>query len=240
MDSHHVNKQFDAELTKLRQRILEMGRLVQEQIADAISGFADADLEKLNKVVDTDSVVNNIHVEIDEECSQIIARRQPKANDLRYVMAAAKMVTDLERIGDEAKKIALKARLVILRQEEKQLPLPKVGLRPSAEIALGMIALSMDAFASLDTKMVFTIAREDKRVDREFRGIIRQLVTFMLEDTRYISNAMEILLIAKAIERIGDHAKNMAEYIIYIVEGRDIRHVQIIEPDDEIELDDMS
>ncbi|CUT17441.1 MULTISPECIES: phosphate signaling complex protein PhoU [Candidatus Ichthyocystis] len=237
---NHVNKQFDAELTQLRQRILEMGGLVQKQISDAIAGFVDTDLKKLDHVVETDAVVNNIHVEIDEECSQIISRRQPQASDLRYVMAAAKMVTDLERIGDEAKKIALKARLVRVRQSDRQLPLPKVGLRPSAEIALGMIALAMQAFACLDTKMVFTIAREDQRVDREFRGVIRQLMTFMLEDPRNISNAMEILLIAKAIERIGDHAKNMAEYIIYIVEGRDIRHVPIIEPDDEIELDDMS
>lgn len=238
--NNHVTKQFDAELEQLRDQMLKMGNLVKQQISEATSAFAQADIEKLTSVIETDRLVNELHVSVDQDCSQIIARRQPKAGDLRYIMAVARTVTDLERMGDEAKKIARKGRLILERKDNNHLPLPKVSFRPYTEIVISMIEKALQAFAYLDTTMVVTIAREDQYVDRQFRGIIRHLVTFMLEDPRNISNALEILLIAKAIERIGDHAKNMAEYVIYIVEGRDIRHIQLIEPDDEIELDDIS
>src|SRR5450759_2203235 len=189
----HISKQFDAELEAVRSRVLQMGGLVEEQIVKALDGLSSGDLQALERVIDDDHRVNAMEVGLDESCSQIIARRQPAAGDLRLVMAVIKTITDLERVGDEAEKIARMAKLI---HGAGQMQLPRLELK------------------------------HVRGVDDEFRSFLRQLITFMMEDPRTITRCLEILFVAKAIERIGDHAKNMAEYVVYMVEGRDVRHTR--------------
>jgi phosphate transport system protein len=160
---------------------------------------------------------------LDESCSQIIARRQPAASDLRLVMAVVKTITDLERVGDEAEKIARMAKLI---HGAGRVHLPRLELKHVANLALSMLRNALDAFARLDVDAALRVVKQDRAVDDEFRSILRQLITFMMEDPRTITRSLEILFVAKAIERIGDHAKNMAEYVVYMVEGRDVRHTQ--------------
>jgi phosphate transport system protein len=218
----HTLKQFDAELEALRARVLQMGGLVEEQIVRAMESLASGDTQIAARVVDDDHRVNALEVAIDEECSTIIARRQPAASDLRMLMMVVKTITDLERIGDEAAKIA---RMTQLIYEAERPFVPRThDIRHMAEIALGMLRNALDGFARLDLTVAARVVREDDSVDDAFRGILRQLITFMMEDPRTISHAIEILFIAKAIERIGDHAKNMSEYVVYMVKGKDVRH----------------
>jgi len=218
----HTLKQFDAELETVRARVLQMGGLVEEQIVRAMESLATGDIQLAVRVVDEDHKVNGLEVAIDEECSTIIARRQPTAVDLRMLMMVVKTITDLERIGDEAAKIARMTQLIY----ESDRPLvPRTNeIRRMADVALGMLRNSLDAFARLDLTIAAKVVRQDDRVDEAFRAILRQLITFMMEDPRTISHAIEILFIAKAIERIGDHAKNMSEYVVYMVKGKDVRH----------------
>jgi phosphate transport system protein len=164
-----------------------------------------------------------MEVGLDESCSQIIARRQPAAGDLRLVMAVIKTITDLERVGDEAEKIARMAKLI---HGAGQVHLPRLELKHVASLALSMLRQALDAFARLDVNAALQVVKQDRGVDDEFRSILRQLITFMMEDPRTITRCLEILFVAKAIERIGDHAKNMAEYVVYMVEGRDVRHTR--------------
>jgi len=217
----HISKQFDAELEAVRSRVLQMGGLVEEQIVKALDGLASGDLEALDRVIEDDHRVNAMEVGLDESCSQIIARRQPAASDLRLVMAIIKTITDLERIGDEAEKIARMAKLI---HEAERAHLPRLELKHVASLALTMLRKALDAFARLDVDSALQVVKQDRGVDDEFRSILRQLITFMMEDPRTISRCLETLFVAKAIERIGDHAKNMAEYVVYMVEGRDVRH----------------
>jgi phosphate transport system protein len=219
----HISKQFDAELEAVRSRVLQMGGLVEEQIVKAVDGLASGDLEALDRVIDGDHRVNAMEVGLDESCSQIIARRQPAASDLRLVMAIIKTITDLERIGDEAEKIARMAKLI---HEAERAHLPRLELKHVASLALSMLRKALDAFARLDVDSALQVVKQDRGVDDEFRSILRQLITFMMEDPRTISRCLETLFVAKAIERIGDHAKNMAEYVVYMVEGRDVRHTR--------------
>ncbi len=199
-----------------------MGGLVEQQIVDALAGFASGDIAALDRVVAADHEVNAMEVAVDRECSTIIAKRQPTARDLRLMMAIIKTITDLERSGDEAAKIARMAKQIFERERMK---MPRISdIRTAADIALGMLRKVLDAFARLDTVAAAAVIREDQAIDDEFRSILRQLITFMMEDPRTISMAIEIVFIAKAIERIGDHAKNIAEYVIYIVKGTDVRH----------------
>jgi phosphate transport system protein len=189
----------------------------------------------MTEVIENDRRVNTLEVKIDEACSQVIARRQPAAGDLRLVMAVIKTITDLERIGDEAEKIARMAKL--LSQKSSSLVLPRYHeIKHAAEIALDMLRKSLDAFARLDIVMAAQVVRQDDQVDEEFRAIMRYLITFMMEDPRTISTSLEILFVAKAIERIGDHAKNISEYVIYMVKGRDVRHITADEIDREVQL----
>jgi phosphate transport system protein len=225
--TEHTSKQFDAELEAVRARVLQMGGLVENQIRLAVEALTSGDVELMNRVVADDHRVNAMEVEIDETCSQIIARRQPAAGDLRMVMTVIKTITDLERIGDEAEKIARMAKLLSQRE---RLNLPRYNeIKHAAEIALDMLRKSLDAFARLDLSMAAQVVRQDEQVDEEFRAIMRYLITFMMEDPRTISTSLEILFVAKAIERIGDHAKNMSEYVVYMVKGRDVRHVTVEE-----------
>jgi phosphate transport system protein len=228
----HTSKQFDAELESLRSRVLQMGGFVEQQISLAVEALTSGDLELCATIVSNDHKVNAMEVGIDEDCSTIIARRQPTASDLRLVIAVIKTITDLERIGDEAAKIARMARLVNSVDRVQQ---PRyVEIRRMASMALEMLRKSLDCFARLDVSGSAEVVRTDQHVDDEFRAILRQLITFMMEDPRTITRSLEILFIAKAVERIGDHAKNMAEYVVYMVKGRDVRHTRIEDVEKEI------
>jgi phosphate transport system protein len=219
----HISKQFDAELETLRSRVLQMGGFVEQQISLAMDALTNADLELCTTVVTNDHKVNAMEVGIDEDCSTIIARRQPTASDLRLVIAVIKTITDLERIGDEAAKIARMAQLINSVDRVQQ---PRyVEIRRMSTLALEMLRKSLDCFARLDVAGSAEVVRTDRHVDDEFRAILRQLITFMMEDPRTISASIEILFIAKALERIGDHAKNISEYVIYMVQGKDVRHL---------------
>ena len=232
VSTEHTSKQFDAELEAVRARVLQMGGLVESQIRLAIEALVNGDVPLMNRIINDDHRVNAMEVEIDESCNQIIARRQPAAGDLRMVMTVIKTITDLERIGDEAEKIARMGKLLAQRNS---LILPRyTEIKHAAELALDMLRKSLDAFARLDLAYAAQVVRQDELVDEEFRTIMRYLITFMMEDPRTISTALEILFVAKAIERIGDHAKNMSEYVVYMVKGKDVRHVTVEEIEREV------
>jgi phosphate transport system protein len=222
--SEHASKQYDLDLGSIRSRVLAMGGLVESQIRHALDALATGDAALSDEVVAADHRVNAMEVALDGDCSQLIVRRQPAAGDLRMIFAITKTVTDLERIGDEAHKIARMAKN-IQERGGTQAP-PMVQVRHAAEAAISMLQRTLDAFARLDVATAREVIRDDAGVDTEFRSILRQLITFMMEDPRTISTALDIVWVAKAIERIGDHAKNMAEYVIYIVEGTDVRHTK--------------
>jgi phosphate transport system protein len=218
----HTSKQYDAELEDVRTRVLLMGGLVEEQIRRAIDALSSGDMEEIDRVQSNDHRVNAMEVELDEACSHIIARRQPAAGDLRLIIAVIKTITDLERIGDEAEKIARMAKLI---HEAERMHMPRLEIKHVANLALAMLRKALDAFARLDVGSAQQVVEQDEAVDSEFRSILRQLITFMMEDPRTISRCLEFLFVAKALERIGDHSKNMAEYVVYMVEGRDVRHM---------------
>ena len=232
MNTEHTSKQFDAELEGLRARVLKMGGLVEEQIKLSLDALMAGDLELCEMVEKNDHKVNAMEVEIDEEVSTIIARRQPAAGDLRMLLTVVKTITDLERIGDEADKIARMTKLIY---SSDRLRLPRTAeIRHMSQMTLQMLRNALDAFARLDLATSAEVVRQDRAVDDEFRAILRQLITFMMEDPRTISFAIETLFVAKAIERIGDHAKNISEYVIYMVKGTDVRHVSLEEIEREI------
>jgi phosphate transport system protein len=223
--SEHASKQYDLDLGSIRSRVLAMGGLVESQIRRALDALMTDDMSLSAEVVAADHRVNAMEVALDGDCSQLIVRRQPAAGDLRMIFAITKTVTDLERIGDEAQKIARMAKNIHERGSGTLAP-PMVEVRHAAEAAISMLRRTLDAFARLDVDTAREVIRDDAAVDTEFRSVLRQLITFMMEDPRTISTALDIVWVAKAIERIGDHAKNMAEYVIYIVEGTDVRHTQ--------------
>jgi phosphate transport system protein len=231
--TEHTSKQFDAELEAVRARVLQMGGLVENQIKLAIESLVTGDVALMTQVIEDDHRVNAMEVEIDESCNHILVRRQPAAGDLRMVMTVIKTITDLERIGDEAEKIARMAKLL---SQKERLHLPRYNeIKHAGEIALDMLRKSLDAFARLNLTAAAEVVRQDEQVDEEFRAIMRYLITFMMEDPRTISTSLEILFVAKAIERIGDHAKNMSEYVVYMVKGRDVRHVTVEEIEREVQ-----
>ena len=221
-DTHHLSSQFDEDLNRLRTAVLQMGGLVETQIAAAIEAYSNGEVGSVKYIVETDRKVNDLEIAIDDDCAHLIAKRQPTASDLRLVFGITKMVTDLERAGDEAKKIAKGVRRIY---EAGQMPSQYgIGVRHIAEAALGMLHQALDAFARLDPQQAEQVIRADANVDTEFKSIVRQLITHMMEDPRTITTSIDIIWIARAVERIGDHAKNIAEHIVFIVEGRDIRH----------------
>jgi phosphate transport system protein len=227
MQHEHISKRFDEELENVRSRVLQMGGFVEQQIERALEALTSGNSALMDQVIADDHRVNGMEVSIDEECSTIIARRQPTAVDLRMMVTVIKLITDLERIGDEAEKIARMAKLMY---QADRLTSPRLAeIRHVADLALAMLRESLDAFARLDVTAAARVVRQDQRVDDEFRSILRQLITFMMEDPRTITMALEIVFIAKAIERIGDHAKNMAEYVVYMVQGKNVRHVMLEE-----------
>lgn len=221
-DSAHLSSKFDEELGQLRTHVLQMGGLVETQVSAAIEAYASGEISSVKSIVDADRKVNDLEIAIDDDCAHIIARRQPTASDLRLVLGISKIVTDLERAGDEAKKIAKGVRRIY---EAGQMPAQYgVGVRHIAEAALNMLRQSLDSFARLDTTLAEAVIRADSEVDVEFKSIMRQLITHMMEDPRTITTSIDIIWIARAVERIGDHAKNIAEHVVFIVDGRDIRH----------------
>ncbi|MFL6718906.1 MAG: phosphate signaling complex protein PhoU [Burkholderiaceae bacterium] len=222
MPSEHSSKQYDLDLEQIRSKVLLMGGLVESQFHDALECFRHGDVDRASRVMQADEQVNRLEVTLDDACSHLIVRRQPAANDLRTVMATIKVITDLERIGDEATKIARAARSM---QERGVVSINHYEtVRVIADSAGALLHDALDSFARLDAQQATRLIAQDKAVDHEFRSIMRNLITFMMEDPRTISSALETLWVAKAVERIGDHAKNIAEYVIYIVEGKDIRH----------------
>ncbi|WP_028536973.1 phosphate signaling complex protein PhoU [Paludibacterium yongneupense] len=223
--AEHISKQFDLELENTRTRVLQMGGMVEQQILSAIDALMTGDIEKLDRVIAEDALVNALEVSIDENCQHIIARRQPAAGDLRMVISVVKTITDLERIGDEAQKIARMGKAI---HENERYQMPRFReVRKMAEVAIAMLRRALDAFARLDAHAALELAEEDRRLDDDFAAEIRHLITFMMEDPRTISMSIDTLFIAKAIERIGDHAKNISEYVVYLVKGKDIRHTTI-------------
>lgn len=222
MQSEHISKQYDAQLESVRAKVLEMGGLVEQQIVNALESLIKADLKLAKDVMQTDARVNSLELQVDEACNHIIARRQPAAGDLRMIMMMVKTITDLERIGDEATKIARTAQRIY---EEDRMFKPRfTEIKTMVTIVRDMLRTSLDAFARLDVSQTAEVARQDEQVDEQFRAAMRQLITFMLEDPRTISMSLEVLFVAKAVERIGDHAKNIAEYVVYMVKGKDVRH----------------
>ena len=225
--SEHVSKKFDAELEGLRSRVMQMGGLVETQISHAVEAFMNGDKDGFEQIIADDQQVNLLEISIDDDCAHIIARRQPTAGDLRMVMAVSKIVTDLERIGDEANKIARMGKQIYDRD---RLFVPRLNeVRAMGEFGVRMLRDVLDAFVRLDPVAAARIVREDKTVDDNFRGFLRMLVTYMMEDPRTISTALDIVFVSKALERIGDHVKNIAENVIYIVRGKDVRHLGIEE-----------
>jgi phosphate transport system protein len=225
--TEHISKQYDQDLEAIRSRMMQMGGLVESQIRAAMEGYLDGNLERIEQVIAADTKVNELEIAIDDEIRHVIVRRQPAATDLRLIMAVSKAVTDLERIGDEAAKIARMAREIHAAVRAKGTRIATIG--HVSEIAIGMLRKSLDAFARLDAAAAARVIGEDAAIDTEFRAILRQLITFMMEDPRTITTSLHIVWVAKAFERIGDHAKNIAEQVIYIVKGRDVRHSSLEE-----------
>ncbi len=229
MADKHLSTQFDSELNTVSSRVMELGGLVESQLRLAIYALSQYSVESANEVMETELRVNGMELDIDRELSSIIARRQPTARDLRLLIAISKTTANLERAGDEAAKIARMVKSIVHSGASRSLPTS--DLRVAADLASGLLRKALDAFARLDTVAALSILKEDDEIDAEFDGFVRKLITYMMEDPRTISASLDLLFVAKAIERIGDHAKNIAEFIIYIVKGADVRH----SPMDQIE-----
>ncbi|WP_338860859.1 phosphate signaling complex protein PhoU [Mycetohabitans rhizoxinica] len=234
MSDKHLSSQFDADLNQVSSRVLEMGGLVESQIIKAMQALNHFDAEVADQVITDEARLNSMEVEIDEACSHIIARRQPAARDLRLLMAISKTITNLERAGDEAEKIAKRVKRIMEEGNARTVNIAEIRL--AGDMATSILRRALDAFARLDTVAAAQIVRDDKAIDEAFRAFVRKLVTYMMEDARTISVGLDLLFVAKAIERIGDHAKNIAEFIIYIVKGKDVRHV----PRDQLEREALS
>ncbi|KAF1047160.1 phosphate signaling complex protein PhoU [Xylophilus sp.] len=225
MPDKHLSTQFDSELNTVSARVMELGGLAESQIRNAVYALSQFSAEVADQVIDTEQRVNAMEVEIDRDLSSIIARRQPTARDLRLLIAISKTTANLERVGDESAKIARMVKSII--ESGAARTLPSSDLRVAADLASALLRKALDAFARLDVTAAVAILKEDDAIDREFDGFVRKLITYMMEDPRTISPSLDLLFLAKAIERIGDHAKNIAEFIIYIVKGTDVRHTSL-------------
>jgi phosphate transport system protein len=221
---HHTSTRFNEELERVRTRVLAMGGFVEEQLGRALTALVDGDSALGQAVATEDFKVNGMEVSIDEECSRILAMRAPAAGDLRLILATIKTITDLERIGDECEKIGhIAARLAsIERPDDRYREVKHLG-----RTVQGMMHATLDAFARLDADTALQTCRQDRIVDDEYEAIQRQCITFMMEDPRTIRRALDVMWVVRSLERIGDHAKNICEYIIYMVHGKDVRHVSL-------------
>jgi len=219
--SQHISRQFNQELDELKTHLMAMGGLVEKQVQDAVAALLDSDSSLAERVVANDRAVNDMQIKIDEECTQVLARRQPTASDLRLVLAVIRAASDLERIGDEASKIARNAIELIEADNGNR---GFVEVRMISEHVRRMVRDALTSFARLDTELALKLVHEDDEVDSEYKSAMRSLMTFMMEDARSISSVLSVMWILRALERIGDHANNLAEYVVYLVKGLDIRH----------------
>ena len=220
--SDHTYKQFDAEMEEIRSGVMAMGGLVETQFMRAIQALKHAEVDLIDGVAADEQAINRMQVSIDQQCSQIIAKRQPTAVDLRMVLTVVKIVNELERAGDEIKKIAYKAQQI--QRPERLSTVRSHEITRVAELAEGNLQLALDAFARLDVSAAAQVVSNDEAIDFAFGAVLRQLISYMMEDPRTITPALEIVFIAKSIERIGDHAKNIAENVVHVVKGKDVRH----------------
>lgn len=221
----HISSQFDSELNSISSRVLELGGLVESQISTAMLALTHFDTEKVQRVIQLEKIVNQMELDIDRDLSTMLVRRQPAASDMRFLIGISKTTANLERAGDEATKIARMTQSIIESGAARRMPIGE--LRLAAELASQLLRRALDALARLDVDESLAIMREDDKIDIEFNGFVRKLVTFMMEDARTISPSLDLLFVAKALERIGDHAKNIGEMIIYIVKGEDVRHIPL-------------
>jgi phosphate transport system protein len=232
MSDKHMSSQFDAELSGISNRVLEMGGLVESQVGQAIHALANFSGDVATEVLKLEERVNQMEVEIDRDLSGIIARRQPTARDLRLLIAVSKAIANLERVGDEAARIARTVQRLINTGVSSRMRLPVGDLQFEADLAIAQLRKALDAFARLDVTRALEVLKQDDQIDQEFDGLLRKLITYMMEDPRTISSSIDLVFVAKAIERVGDHAKNLAEATIYIVKGTDVRHT----PMDAVEI----
>lgn len=232
--SQHISKQFGNELDNIRSHVLAMGGLVEQQIGDALKALTDSDIERGQTVIKNELRVDHYEVTIDEECTQILARRQPAARDLRLITAIIKTITDLERIGDEAEKVAKMANFLTAKQGVKSY---YVGISAMGNYVREMVRDALDAFARMDSAAAINTAAREPESDEQYTAILRQLITYMMEDPRSITSVIDAVWTVRSLERIGDHARNICEYVIYFVEGKDVRHLTIKEMEKKVNPD---
>jgi phosphate transport system protein len=225
MSEKHLSTQFDTELSSISSRVLEMGGLVESQVVQAVYALTHFNGDVAAEVLEREARVNQMEVEIDRDLSSIIALRQPTARDLRLLIAVSKSIANLERVGDEAARIARTVQRTIASGLSIRLPISDLGFE--ADLAIAQLRKALDAFARLDTARALEVLKQDDQIDQEFEGLLRKLITYMMEDPRTISSSIDLVFVAKAIERVGDHAKNLAEAIIYVVKGTDVRHTAV-------------
>jgi phosphate transport system protein len=233
--SSHISREFDKELEDIRSKVLHMGGLVEENLAKVLDALAQGSFKLAQEVAAGDYKVNSMEVQIDEECAEILARRNPAATDLRLVLAVTKIITDLERVGDEAEKIA---RIVLMLIETENPRSYYIGVLAMGHHVRRLLHDALDAFARLDVDAALAIAKEDQEVDREQDATMRQLITYMMEDPRSIGRVLNVVLGVRAMERIGDHARNICEDVIYLVKGKDIRHIRLEDVERELREED--
>ena len=227
MSDKHLSAQFDAELSGISTRVLEMGGLVESQVTQALHALTHLSDETAAQVLREEERVNQMEIEIDRDLSAIIARRQPTARDLRLLIAVSKAIANLERVGDEAARIARTVHRLVGTGVSSRLPLTDLAVE--ANLAIAQLRKALDAFARLDTAKALEVLKQDDQIDQEFNGLLRKLITYMMEDPRTISSSIDLVFVAKAIERVGDHSKNIAEAIIYVVKGTDVRHSPMVD-----------
>ena len=229
--SQHISRRFNEDLERVRAQVLNMGGFVEQQLAKAVTALVEGDSSLGEAVAHDDFHVNNMEVAIDEECSRILATRAPAASDLRLIVAIIKAITDLERMGDECEKIGYIASRLALEER----PVDKYReVKHLGRVVQTMVHDALDAFARMDPEAALNVARKDRLVDEEYEAIQRQSITFMMEDPRTIRRAIDVMWVVRALERIGDHAKNICEYVIYMVHGKDVRHLRIEDVETEL------
>lgn len=224
--SPHISRAFDEDLENVRSSVLEMGGLVEQQLINAMKALLDSDVDLAESVLESEYKINSMEVSIDEDCIQILAKRQPAAGDLRLVTAVSKSTTDLERVGDEAQKIAKMAIDLANKQGPKSY---YIGINSMGNHVRKMLRGSLDAFARMDSKAALMVANQEPESDDQYAALLRQMITYMIEDPRSITSVLDAIWCARALERIGDHARNICEYVIYLVEGKDVRHISLEE-----------
>ncbi len=234
MPEKHLSTQFDNELSGISSRVLEMGGLVEAQVAQAVFALVEFSGETAAHVLRQEERVNQMEVEIDRDLSAIIARRQPTARDLRLLIAVSRTIANLERVGDEAARIARAVERLVATGVPSRLRLPVGDLRFESELAIASLRKALDAFARLDTQQALDVLKHDNQSDAEFDGLLRKLITYRMEDPRTSSSSIDLVFVAKAIERVGDHAKNLAEAVIYVVKGTDVRHTSMQDVEDAV------